>query len=233
MDKDKAIFAPRGIARLESFRGRLRIRFPKNLFDGQARTVALNLPDLPKYRAIAEAKVEAINSDIALDRFDFTLGRYRPQSRQQAGLETKDVPPDLSLLELWDNYYEYGLLRWKESTKMYLQTSVRRWLEKAEASQIRCIEKALELRKFLLTSTSESMAKRVLTYVNAAYKLGLKQKLLDKENPYDGMANELKHNYQKSAMPLAFTPVEKLTILDNFANHKGNWNGRGLTGKGY
>ena len=47
------------------------------------------------------------------------------------------------------------------------------------------------------------------------------------------MANELKHNYQRSVTPLAFTPAEKLKILENFANHKGNWNGRGVGGKSY
>ncbi len=42
-----------GVARLESFRGRLRVRFPRSLFDGREKTLALGLPDSPKYRAIA------------------------------------------------------------------------------------------------------------------------------------------------------------------------------------
>lgn len=158
-----------GVARLESFRGRLRVRFPRSLFDGCEKTLSLGLPDLPKYRAIAEAKVEAINSDIALDQFDFTLDRYRPQHKQKLHLvKAEEFKPQVSLLELWDKYYEYGLPKWKESTQVYLKTSIRRWLEKAEV-QIDSVDKALELRNFLLSHTSESMTKRVLTWVNAAF----------------------------------------------------------------
>lgn len=127
--------------------------------------------------------------------------------------------PKISLLELWNKYYEYELPRWKESTQVYLQVTIGRWIEKANR-QVDSIDKAIELRNFLLSQTTESMTKRVLTYVNAAYKWGLKQKLVVGHNPYDGMANELKHNYQRSVTPLAFTPAEKLKILENFANHK-------------
>ncbi|GGA58634.1 tyrosine-type recombinase/integrase [Okeania sp. KiyG1] len=222
-----------GMAKVESFQNRLRVRFPRSLFGGQQKTLALGLPDLPKYRAIAEAKIEAINSDIALDQFDFTLDRYRPQHRQKLHLvRAEEFKSQVSLLELWDKYYEYGLPKWKESTQVYLKTSIRRWLEKAEV-QIDSVDKALELRNFLLSHTSESMTKRVLTWINAAFNWGLKRKLVGGENPYEGMANELRHNYQKTTTPLAFTSAQKLTILDNFANHKGNWNGRGVTGKGY
>ena len=223
-----------GVARLESFRGRLRVRFPRSLFGGQERTFSLGTPDLPQYRAIAESLVAAINSDIALDRFDFTLKRYKPKQNQTLHLvkQAEESIPQISLLQLWDKYYEYGLPKWKESTQVYLKTSIRRWLEKAEV-QVDSVDKALELRNFLLSHTSESMTKRVLTWVNAAFNWGLKRKLVGGENPYEGMANELKHNYQKTTTPLAFTSAQKLTILENFANHKGNWNGRGVTGKGY
>jgi hypothetical protein len=46
------------------------------LFGGQLRFLALGLTDLPKYRAIAEVKVEAINTDMVLEQFDFTLEGY-------------------------------------------------------------------------------------------------------------------------------------------------------------
>lgn len=47
------------------------------------------------------------------------------------------------------------------------------------------------------------------------------------------MATELKHHYQIETNPSAFTPEEKQKIIDGFTNHKGNWNGRGNTGKSY
>ncbi|MGD1703148.1 tyrosine-type recombinase/integrase [Dapis sp. BLCC M229] len=240
MSLNKAHFLPRGIARLDSCEGRLRVRFPRKLF-GKDKTLYLGLPDLPKYRAIAEVKVEAINTDIALGQFDFTLERYRPQQNKLLQMPSVDklhhhkieeAKSQISLVELWDKFYDYGLPKWKESTQVYLETTVRRWLEKATA-EVKTADNAVELRSFLLSHTSESMAKRVLIWINAAFNWGLKQKLVFGNNPYEGMSNELKHNYQKKATPLAFTPAEKLAILENFAQHKGNWNGRGVTGKGY
>ena len=61
----------------------------------------------------------------------------------------------VSLLELWDKFYDYGLPKWKESTQVYLETTVRRWLEKATA-EIKTADNAVELRSFLFSHTIES-----------------------------------------------------------------------------
>ena len=109
------------------------MRFRRKLF-GKDKTLYLALPDLPKYRAIAEVKVEAINTDIALGQFDFTLERYRPQQNKPLQMHSVNKLPDqkieeaksqISLLELWDKFYGYGLPKWKESTQVYLDTTVR------------------------------------------------------------------------------------------------------------
>ncbi len=44
--------------------------------------------------AIAEVKVEAINTDIALGQFDFTLERYRPQQNKPRQMPFVDKLPD-------------------------------------------------------------------------------------------------------------------------------------------
>ncbi|NET45185.1 hypothetical protein [Okeania sp. SIO2B3] len=38
----------------------------------------------------------------------------------------EEAKSQISLLELWDKFYDYGLPKWKESTQVYLETTVRR-----------------------------------------------------------------------------------------------------------
>jgi integrase len=66
----------KGSVSVESFRDRLRIRLPRQLFDGKQKYLSLGLPDTELNRRAAKAKVKLIESDIALERFDYTLEKY-------------------------------------------------------------------------------------------------------------------------------------------------------------
>ncbi|WP_107670949.1 tyrosine-type recombinase/integrase [Cyanothece sp. BG0011] len=212
-------------------REKLIIVFSRTLFGGKQKTLSLNLSDTPANRTIAFNKLRAIQNDIDLGRFDATLEQYKPQVKQKDYLQlVSDLYPDISLLSLWEKYFEYKRLSLKETTIHYLKTSVENYLKK---SGIKSPYEALELREWLITHTTQSMAKRVLTHINAAFKWGLKHKLVKGLNPYEGMANELVHNYQVETKPNAFTPKEKEAVINAFLNHKGNWNKRGYTGYSY
>jgi integrase len=77
------------------------------------------------------------------------------------------------------------------------------------------------------------MAKRILTHLNAAFKWGMKHKLVKFPNVYEGMAQEFKHNYEKEPKPNAFVPKQKEMIINAFANHLCNSNGKRHGGHGY
>lgn len=224
-------YADRGQAVILDHDGRLRIRFPKGLFAGKFKVMALGLPATPEGYREAERKLRAIQAEIDLEVFDPTLERYKPQGKQQEYLtKVTDLYPDLTVQSLWDKYLQYKQRSLKESTLDYLNNTVTRLLEKCS---VESPYKALELREWLLSTTTESMTKRVLTHFNAAFKWGIKHKLLKAPNPYDGMSQELKHNWENESTPNAFLPQEKLAIIEAFQNHKGNWNGRGYTGYSY
>jgi Arm DNA-binding domain len=73
----------KGSVGVESFRGRLRLRLPRQLFEGRQKYLALGLTDAGIGRKLAEAKAKLIESDIALERFDYTLAKYGHQQTGQ------------------------------------------------------------------------------------------------------------------------------------------------------
>ncbi|NEQ28499.1 MAG: site-specific integrase [Microcoleus sp. SIO2G3] len=65
------------------------------------------------------------------------------------------------------------------------------------------------------------MTKRVLIQLNAAFKWALKhQKLTGSVSPFEGMASEFKHNYEKETNPNAFTLDERDRVIEAFKSQQ-------------
>lgn len=221
----------KGQASIQDHDGWLRVRFPRELFGGKIKTLALGLPNTNQGWTEADRRLKAIQTDIDLGQFDYTLERYKkPHQKQNYIKAVTELYPDIKIKDLWTRYLDYKNRSLKESTLDYLNNTVTKLLDKCD---INSPYKALELREWLLLNTTESMTKRVLIHFNAAFKWGIKHKILKAPNPYDGMPQELKHKWEKESTPNAFLPQEKLAIIEAFQSHKGNWNGRGYTGYSY
>lgn len=148
-------------------RDKLIIVFPRSCFGGKQKTLSLNLSNNSANRTIGISKLRAIQADIDLGKFDPTLERYKHQNKQQDYLSLVTLYPEMTLIELWSKYFEYKKTIFKESTIHYLRTSVEIYLEQ---SNLQSPYAALELREWLLNHTTQSMTKRVLTHINAAFK---------------------------------------------------------------
>jgi integrase len=220
----------KGQAGIKSSKGRLEVRLPRELFGGQQKSISLGLPDTPEGRAEADKRLRKIQLDIDTGDFDFTFERYKkPYQRQDHLAVVKELYPEIKLMDLWDKYMVYKKPLLKETTRLYLDY-VTKHLEK---SKITSPYKALELREYLLSASTEDVTKRVLVQMNAAFKWGMKHKLVKSPNPYEGMPQEFTKEKDKEPKPNAFTPQQKEIIINAFANHKGNWNGRGAAGSSY
>jgi integrase len=90
--------APKGTVVVESFKGRLRLRFRVS---GDRYCLAVGLPDLPENRALAQAQAERLALDIKTGNFDPTLVKYQTSER------TKAIRQQPMLDILWDKYTEY------------------------------------------------------------------------------------------------------------------------------
>jgi integrase len=208
-----------GIAGIESFRGRLRIRLPRACFGGEKKFLSLSLSDTPENRAIAQRKLDWIQSEIYDGKFDHTLERYRPQNKQQAYLKAvNDNCPQVTLKELWDDYMAYIKPTRKPSTLKYLEEVIS---AKIRVCQIDSPYDVIAVRDWLLSITTPDVTKRVLTQLNAACKWSIKHgKLTAANSPFEGMAQEFKYKYEIESIPNAFTFDERDRVLAAFQAHK-------------
>lgn len=69
----------KGSVGVEVLQGRLRLRLPRQLYNGKQKYLTLGLDDSPGDWKIAQAKAKQIESNIAFERFDHTLNKYRPE----------------------------------------------------------------------------------------------------------------------------------------------------------
>jgi integrase len=182
--------------------------------------------------ALAKAKAiaEQITQDIRLGEFDLTLVKYTLKPHLTVIESIKK--PELDIVQLFEKYLDFKKPELKESTLHYLKTSVYDYLVKCPYQNL---DNALEIRQWLLSNTTNSMTKRILTHLNAAIKWAIKHRLTNfKVSLFEGMAQELpKHKWEHDPEPNGFTKEEKEEIIEAFKNHQGNWNGRGLTGCKY
>jgi integrase len=208
-----------GIAALETFRDRLRIRLPRTCFGGKQKYLSLGLYDTPTNRAIAQRRLDWIQGDIDNGQFDPTLERYQSQAKQPTYLSiVSETSHQTTLKELWDSYLDYLKPIRKASTIHYLNSSITIYINKCPVVSP---YSALEVRNWLVETTTPSMAKRVLTQLNAAFKWALKHKKLSGSlSPFEGMASEFKHRFEVESKPCAFTNAEKIQIISSFRNHK-------------
>lgn len=225
MQSIEKTYRPRGSVSLYKRGLYLYILFPRSLFGGKLKKLALGLTDTAQNRAIADQKIRAIQTDIDLGNFDPTLERYQQQAKKAEYLKlVESIYPETNLLELWDKYtgYRAGLI--KESTlENYVR--VKRHLEK---SKVVSPENALAVRTYLFENTTILEAHRTIIQINAAYKWGSKHKLVKSPNPYEGMASELNELLEdRPPEPNSFLPEQKQAILEAFANHCGNRSARG------
>jgi integrase len=206
----------KGSVSIETFQGRLRLRLPRQLFDGKQKYLTLGLPDTVVNRRLAEAKVMLLESDIKLERFDLTLARYGgKQAPIVLPLEADDSEPavsSLSLLELWTQYFG--------DKKPSLKTKT---IEKYD-HLTRLFEKvgdvplgdALAIKQKLVLVTTQSRTKDALMYLSSACKWGMQHGLVT-YNPFVGMSSAMpKHRYMVDPQPNAFTEEERDQIIQNF-----------------
>lgn len=71
--------ASKGSVSVESFQERLRLRLPRQLYEGTQKYLTLGLADTPENQQIAAQKAHEIELDIISGEFDETLAKYKPQ----------------------------------------------------------------------------------------------------------------------------------------------------------
>lgn len=206
----------KGSVGIESFQGRLRLRLPRQLFEGKQKYLSLGLPDTDVNRKVAEAKAKLIESDIALERFDYTLTKYGKLQPPQLTVVESIKPKALTVIQLWERFAEDKKLVLKPKTCEKYDNLTRLIAKLGNLT----VDDPLAVKQALMKITTLSRTKDALMYLSAASTWGMKHKLVS-SNWFDGMAQELpKHRYQTDPTPNAFTEEERDRIIEAFKGDK-------------
>jgi integrase len=190
----------KGSVQIKVSNNRLQLVFS---YAGKRHYLSLGLEDNKLNRKAAEAKAKTIESDIAYDRFDPTLAKYKPQLALSVNTPTPIVTPNLSVL--WEKYEESKESSVSPSTYAVDYRRHRNHIAKLPSKSL---DDAIAIRDFLIKRYSPNTVRRVLTYLNACCDWALKSKLIG-SNPFDGMAAEIQLPKSEKGEELDINPFDK------------------------
>jgi integrase len=195
---------------IEALQGRLRLRFPRVLFNGNQKYLSLNLADTPENRVAAEIQARRIELDILAGYFDPTLAKYKADHTA-----TPKKQKIYSLLELWEKYTQFKSGQVEEST-------IRRDFliieKRVKALPTADITEAIIIRDYLLSIYSAETAKRTLKQMNACCNWAALSRLIE-GNPFKDLAKSIKTK-RKDSIILTFNREEINIIIDAFISNK-------------
>lgn len=206
----------RGSVGVEVDYGKLRLRLPRSLATGSSRYITTGLPDTPENRKLVQARAWEIERDIAAGTLDPTLERYRFRPITQATLtivEAIKPRPLPTLTELWSAYAEHRKPQVAPTTYLnHYQGHYTRLIAKLPTARL---EDAVAIRLWLLDNLTTDGAKRALTQFSAACDHAVRSGTL-KDNPFEGMAVEIRKPPRDSQAIDPFTQPEMITVLNAF-----------------
>lgn len=189
----------------------LAIRFKVKGIDKQF-YIASGLKNTNKNRAIVRLKRDAIESDIMLERFDYTLNSYQFKPQK------KIVFPQIkehNILELWDKYTDYKKNSLEETTILVKYDSVKRYIKKLPDYKL----DAPKIRDYLVNNLSQIMAWDIMINLKACCRWAVESEILI-ENPFDKCSikkPKIKSNQENYK---AFTKEQRDLIIKAFELHE-------------
>lgn len=196
--------SPKGAVTVKSFRGRLRLQLPRQVFDGEQKYLSMGLPDTPTNRAVAQAKAQKIELDIVMERFDSSLARYASPYTQFENL------PEIG--EIWE---KYSCFKSKTISKTTLEKDYKVIYNHIKKFPSQKIGKAKRIKEYLLDNCSIGTAKKVLLYLKACCEWAMMEDLIPR-NPF--FTFKIRTKRKRSINPFTISEQEK--IIDAFeGNH--------------
>ncbi len=174
--------APKGTVRVKSSNNRLQLVFT---YSGKRHYLSLGLPDTRTNQRIAEAKAKLIEADMAFDRFDISLNKYKPQSQVHHASSSE---MDVSLAGLWAQFVEFKRPQCSPNTMISTYGTFSGYLNRLPTHDL---ARATEIRDYVLANIPLDSAKRFITRLSACCDWAIEANLIS-ENPFHGMAAKIK-----------------------------------------
>jgi integrase len=206
--------AKRGTCSIDAINNRLRIRLPRSIGNGKQIYLYAGMDDTPINRKKAQTVALMIETDIECSKLDISLNRYKAALKELSGKQTIEIvkkTPQLS--ELWD---KYALFKESQVTKAYFYNHYVKLIpDLITKLPSQDINKALEIRDYLLSNYTANATKRYLTQFNACAKWAVTSKLIT-SNPFDGLATSIKVPKYSWTKIDPFSPEEQQSIIAAF-----------------
>jgi integrase len=206
--------ASKGSVQIKSSNNRLQLVFS---YAGKRHYLSLGLPDNKLSRKAAEAKAKLIESDIAFDRFERSLAKYKPQSVLSTFTPIPSVSSP-SLAELWEQFIEYKRPQCSPNTMRYVYGVFSNYVKSLPTHDL---DKATEIRDYCLKNIPLDSCKRFIVRLSACCHWAQKSGWIA-ENPFFGMSQKIKlPKSQKSKDDIfPFCAMERDAIVAAFeTNH--------------
>jgi len=229
MTKKETIRASKGSVTIDAFQGRLRLRLPRQLFDGKQKYISLGLDDTPSNHRIAESKAALIERDILYEQFDYSLDSYKLKSNRNASdpqTDRSDPPHDSSLsfsqievkpelIDLWNQFTEFKSRTIEQTT---ILTTYRQVKNHIISFPTQSINESEIMIRFLNESVSANTAKRTLMMINACCDWAVQNKLIN-VNPFAGTASRIRNVNRNVTEIDPFTVEERDAIINAFESN--------------
>lgn len=203
---------PKGTPSLESFQGRLRIRFRLN---GQQKTFSLGLADTLENRLKRESISREMHLDMLADNWDSTLGKYKPHTHLTV-VESIKPKAALDLAQLWEKYSQYKKPQVSPSTYAKDFTKQKNHISKLPSKSL---DDAEVIRDYLIANLTANAAKRVLTQLKACCDWALAEKIIS-SHPFHSMKIDAPLKASEDVDIKPFSKEERDLIIQTFANNR-------------
>lgn len=192
-------------------------KYSRLYFGVDQKRVYTRLSVSPENLAALETIATKIHLDFLANNFDTSLFKYGLAQPDLTVVESlpKSEP---TLIEVWNMWLEQGELIWEVKTKAKLK-AFNNHVQKIP-SDLLSLDKATEVRDFLLKNCPTYTAKEILIRINAAAKDALKEGLITR-NPFEGLASDIKiQPKSEDEIVDPFTSEERDLVISLYENHK-------------
>ena len=171
--------ASKGTVRIKTSNDRLQLVFSHG---GKRHYLSLGLPDTKLNRRAAEAKAKLIEADIAFEKFDPTLAKYRSEP------EVEEIPEEegVDLLTLWTQFVEFKRPQCSPNT---MRQTYRPYTNHVKRFPTHELAKANEIRNYILLNLPLDEGKRLITRLAACCEWVVDSKQIE-NNPFQGIASK-------------------------------------------
>ncbi len=184
--------ASKGNVGIENVKGRIRLNFPRQWFDGTQKRVMIGLEWNKENLKFTESITKQMELDWLSGYFDLTLKKYLPNLEKQLVNNVVDIPgkrAEMPLLELWDKYCEYRKPSLKITT--YKLAYCGTYYNYIKSALEAVGNDAVAICNWLIENKGKTDVLNTLVQVSFAHNWGVKQGFVS-SNPYEDLVAELK-----------------------------------------